>query len=371
MKIEFNKITVRELFAGYADHDEDGVVGYSGKLDIRPPYQREFVYDVKQRNKVIDTVRKGYPLNVMYWVRNPGKVVLGDDSCATFEVLDGQQRTLSICQYVEGRFSIDEKYFDNLPDDLKEHILGYELTVYVCEGPESEKLDWFRTVNIAGAKLTEQELLNATFTGPWLAAAKRHFSKTSCPAYQLGYKYLQGTPIRQDYLETTLDWISSGQGESYMAKHQHNDDAEELWVYFQAVIDWVKRIFPDYHYEMKSVGWGHLYNKHKDSSLNPSQLKTRVVALMADDDVTRKSGIYPYVLTGEERQLSLRAFTKSTKREAYTRQGGKCAKGSCQKACDIEAMEGDHITPWSAGGKTIAANCQMLCKDCNRRKSGI
>src|SRR5438445_433987 len=248
MEIDLKEITVKKLTDGFEDSDEAGVVAYGGKLDIRPPYQREFIYKDKQRDAVIDSVRKDFPLNVMYWaVREDGH----------FEVIDGQQRTLSICQYVNGEFSIKGLAFHNLKDDQQKQILGYKLMVYFCSGTDSEKLDWFRTINIAGEEHTDQELRNAVYAGPWTADAKRYFSKTGCPAYGLD---------------------------------------------------------------------------------------------------------------GDERHLNIRAFYDNMKREAYERQKGVCVK--CKKKCQLDEMEGDHIKPWHEGGKTKAANCQMLCKDDNRRKAG-
>jgi hypothetical protein len=373
MKIEPQQITVEALFAAYVDSGDDGVVGYGGRLNIRPPYQREFVYKDVQRDKVIDTVRKGYPLNVMYWVRNPDAAAPQDDSLAGFEVLDGQQRILSICKYVNGDFSIHEQYFHNLTGDQQEQILGYKLTVYVCEGPDSEKLDWFRTINIAGEKLTEQELLNAVYIGPWLTSAKVYFSKPNCAAYGIGSDYVTGSPIRQEYLETALNWISGGNPARYMACHQADSTAVDLWNYFSNVISWVKATFTSTRKEMRAVSWGDLYNQHKDNKLDPKALEKRIADLMLDEDVTKKSGIYSYVLNGKERHLSLRAFSDKVKREAYTKQVGVCAEASCPEKARIfqfDEMEADHIDPWHSGGKSILTNCQMLCKSCNRRKSG-
>ena len=220
MQITPKEITVRELADGYKDNDEEGVVGYGGKLDIRPQYQREFIYGVKESEAVINTVTKDFPLNVMYWsVRKDGN----------FEVIDGQQRTISICQYVKGDFSFQTLYFDNLPDDKQEQILKYKLTVYQCTGTDSERLDWFRTINIAGKPLTDQELKNAVFAGSWVSDAKRYFSKTGCAAFKIGQDYLNGAPIRQDYLETAIDWISDGKIDDYMGKHQKAKNAIKLW----------------------------------------------------------------------------------------------------------------------------------------------
>lgn len=357
MNIELKHIPIRALVEGYVDNQEAGVVGYGGKLNIRPPFQREFVYNDKQREAVIDTVTRGFPLNTMYWA-------VTEDG---FEIIDGQQRTVSICQYVAGDFSFNNRFFHNLHQDEKDAILNYELTVYQCQGTDSEKLDWFRTINIAGEKLTDQELRNAVYAGSWTADAKRYFSKTQCAAYKLADKYMNGTPIRQDYLETVIAWMNDGDIEGYMAKHQHDKNANALWLYFQQVINWVKATFPKYRKEMKGIAWGSLYNVHKGDDLDPSTLDEKIAMLMADDDVTKKKGVYEYVLTGNEKHLNIRAFTDSQKRTLYERQKGICA--DCKEHFEIEEMEADHITPWSQGGKTELANGQMLCKECNRRKS--
>ncbi|MBP5633316.1 DUF262 domain-containing protein [Candidatus Saccharibacteria bacterium] len=359
MKIELHQIKIKDVFDGYRDSDEEGVVGYGGRLDIRPKYQREFVYDDKKRNAVIDTIRKGYPLNVMYWA---------EKSDGSFEILDGQQRTISFCRYLEGDFSIDNKYFHSLTSDEREQIEEYELQIYICrDGTESEKLEWFKTINIAGEKLTDQELRNAVYAGSWTTDAKRHFSKTGCAAYGLAEKYMNGSPIRQDYLETALKWISDGEIDEYMSKHQHDENASELWQYFQTVIAWVQMLFPNYRKEMKGLEWGEFYNRYHNNSYDAQKMEQEIVRLMQDEDVTAKKGIYQYLLCGDERYLSIRAFTDNMKREAYERQNGICT--NCGEHFEIGEMEADHITPWSQGGKTVAENCQMLCRDCNRRKS--
>ena len=259
MKIELHEILVKDLVEGYADCKEEGVFGYGGKLNIRPPYQREFVYKDKQREAVIETIQKNFPLNVMYWVRN---TINNEDD---FEVLDGQQRTISVCQYVKGDFSLNNLLFHNLPGNKQEQILNYKLMIYFCEGTDSEKLDWFKIINIAGEKLYDQELRNAVYTGPWLADAKLKFSKTGCAAYGLGKDYVSGSPIRQEFLETAIDWINDGKIEEYMSKHQHDQNANELWLYFQSVIQWVTATFPAYRKEMKGVRWGELFTNHPPS----------------------------------------------------------------------------------------------------------
>lgn len=366
MKIELHEIEIEEICRGYIDNDEEGVVGYGGKLNIRPKYQREFVYDDKKRNAVIDTIMKGFPLNVMYWVKN-------DDG--TFEVMDGQQRTVSFCQYHNNDFSVKERMFENLTETEKEQFLHYKVLVYFCEGNDREKLDWFRIINIAGEKLTEQELRNATYTGPWLTNAKSVFSKSNCPAYLLARNYVGGSPIRQELLETALSWISKGKIEQYMSAHQHSPNANELWTYFKNVIDWVGLTFPVYRREMKGVNWGELYDGFGNEVFDTSVLEQDVARLMLDDDVTNKKGVYPYVLTRNEKYLNIRAFTENQKRQAYERQRGVCP--FCEREhravtqYKIEDMEADHITPWSEGGKTVAENCQMLCKEHNRRKSNV
>ncbi len=359
MKIELHEITVREVAENYVDNNEEGVIGYNGKLNIRPKYQREFVYDEKKRNAVIDTIFKDFPLNVMYWAKNED---------GTFEVLDGQQRTISFCQYVKSDFSVDNRAFHNLTNTEQEKILNYKLMVYFCEGNDKEKLDWFEIINIAGERLTDQELRNAVYTGTWLTSAKSIFSKSNCAAHLLSKDYVNGSPIRQEILETALDWISKGEIKEYMSTHQHAPNANELWTYYRNVIEWIKLTFTTYRKEMKGLNWGSLYDKYKDEVFDAKKLEKEIQTLMMDDEVTAKKGIYPYVLTRNEKYLNIRAFTESQKREAYEKQKGVCPV--CKKKWKIEEMEADHITPWHEGGKTSAKNCQMLCKDDNRRKSG-
>ncbi len=363
MKIKLHEIPVRQVVSGYIDSAENGVVGYGGRLNIRPAFQREFIYKDKQRDEVINTVTKDFPLNVMYWVK---------DDAGNFEVLDGQQRTISICQYVSGDFSIDHMGFDNLTQSERDQILDYPLMVYICEGTDKEKLDWFKIINIAGEQLTAQELRNAIYTGEWLTEAKKYFSKTACPAYAIAGEYFTGSAIRQSYLETTIRWIAARDGEEiedYMAMHQHDTNCNELWLYFQTVINWVKAIFPKYRKEMKGLEWGIFYNKYSTGKYDPKQLEARIVELMEDEDVTKHSGIYEYLLCGDEKYLSVRAFNPKMARTAYERQKGICPK--CNEHFEISQMQADHITPWSKGGRTTADNCQMLCADCNRRKSNV
>lgn len=370
MDIQEQKVTIREITEGYFNDAEEGVVGYDGQLDIRPQYQREFVYKDKQRDEVIRTVMKGLPLNVMYWVDRGDDFVTDNPDKPRYEVLDGQQRTISICEYVNGSFSVDNKYFENLQTDVQNKILDYKLFVYVCSGTDSEKLDWFRIINIAGEQLTDQELRNAVYAGPFIADAKRYFSKTGCVASMLADAYLRGSSIRQEYLETAIEWAAAKDKlsiEQYMAKHQYDANAVELWNYFRSVIEWVQAIFPKKRKEMKGVKWGELYNANcKRTDLDAKKLEAKISELMADEDVTKKAGVYEYVLNSNEKALSIRAFTNRDKRTAYERQKGICP--ICDKHFEIEKMHADHITPWSKGGHTTPDNCQMLCRDCNLKK---
>ena len=364
MEIELHNIPVREVVKGFVDDPAKGCKGYGGRLNIRPAFQREFVYNDEQREDVIRTILNRFPLNVMYWVRS------GD---GTFEMLDGQQRTISICQYVHDVFSLNHVSFGSLPEADKDKILNYNLMIYICEGSDSEKLRWFKIINIAGEKLTSQEACNAIYACAWLNDAKKYFSKPNCAAQMQYSKYLKGKAIRQEFLETALKWIAHRNGlksaEDYMDAQKRNNtpSADELWKYFQEVFTWVQATFPNHINIMKGLDWGIYYNEHKDDALNPAELEEKIQKLLLDDDVTNKRGIYAYLLSGKEKYLNLRAFSKAMKLAAYAKQNHKCKM--CGKVFELEEMEGDHITPWSAGGKTTAENCQMLCKACNRTKS--
>ena len=384
MKIELHQFTIGEVVDGYRNSDEEGVVGYGGRLNIRPKYQREFVYDPPKQMAVMDTVWKGFPLNVMYWVRN-------DDG--TFELLDGQQRTLSICRFIAGEYMMTFdgvlRGWSNMNAEQQRRVLDYKLQIYICEGTPSEQLDWFRVINIAGERLTNQELLNAIYSGSWVTNAKRRFSKSGCVAFKLAEKYMVGSTMRQAYLETALRWIAEAKYgkadvERYMAEHQHDGDSDELWQYFQEVFAWVFRLFPDYHKEMKGLDWGILYNHYKGNAYKSTYLQQRVGELMEDENVTDKAGIYEYLLGGEQatQLLSVRVFDDITKRKVYTRQTKEaqeqgvsncplCAIGhdaNRTKIWSLKEMDADHVTAWSKGGATDIANCQMLCRTHNRAK---
>lgn len=358
MKIELKGMTIEKVSEGYVNNLEDGVSGMAGKLNIRPKYQREFVYNPDQRDAVIKSVMNGLPLNTMYW---------SDNEDGSFEVMDGQQRTISICEFINGGFSVNYRFFHNLDEEEKKKFLEYKLMVYVCKGTNKEKLEWFKTINIAGAELTKQELRNAIYTGKWLTDAKKYFSKTNCPAFNLAKEYLKGNPIRQEYLETAISWISEDI-EDYMSKNQINENSNELWLHFQNVINWTKVVFKNYRKEIKGVNLGKLYNEFKDKSIDSEAIELEITKLMQDEDVTNKSGIFYFVLNRDQKHLNIRKFSENQKREAYEKQNGICPV--CGKRFEINEMEADHITPWHEGGKTSNENCQMLCKHDNRIKSG-
>ena len=384
MIIEELKYKIRNIVKGYVDDDENGVRAFSGCLDVRPPYQREFVYADEQQKRVIDTILKSFPLNVFYW----GTTGVSGQ----FELIDGQQRTISICKFINGEYSIkyngNDTLFSSLPIDVQNSILDYELTIYKCDGTDAEKLAWFETINIASEPLTPQELRNAVYTGTWLADAKKYFSKTNCPAVSFGGDYIKGTPNRQEILEEVLKWISDAKGvkiTEYMSEHKNDVDASELWDYFQDVIRWVRSTFGAPTKEMKSVRWGILYNRYHEQHYvdetdkilctidgvscmyTKSELLSEINALQDDDEVTSRQGIYEYVLSGDERKLSIRKFPDKIKIKKWKQQGGKCAL--CNRPFAIEDMAADHITPWSKGGKTVEGNCQVLCVECNSKKS--
>ena len=374
MEIELQHIKIADLIEGYSYNEDEAIVAYGGKLDVRPAYQRNFVYSEEKQRAVIDTVLKGYPLNVMYWV-------VKEDG--NYEILDGQQRTMSICQYIKshGFHIIDkngnERYFENLTPDKKQKILDYELMVYFCKGNDTEKLDWFNVVNIGGEVLTDQELLNSIYTGPWLYDAKKHFSKRNCAASNLSKDYIKADCNRQELLELVLKWINKGNIKGYMAEHQHDTNASELWVYFQKIINWIKITFPTYWKEMKGLPWGEYYNEYKDNVYDPSVMDSEVKRLMADDEINNYKGIFKYLLSQEpkdikEKYLNLRVFDKLIAKKQYEKQGGicpDCVKAGREKThYEFDEMEADHIKPWSLGGKTEPDNCQMLCVYHNRHK---
>ena len=379
MTITEMKVPVGEIIQGYyEDTNTSRVVAWGGKLDVRPEYQREYVYGEGQRDAVINTVLQGFPLNIMYFVKRPD---------GTFEVLDGQQRIISICRYAANQFSVkipsrtlpgkfDVVNYPNLYDEQVKNFCEYPLQVYVCEGTEKEKIEWFQVINIAGEPLENQEILNAVLHSAWLTDAKSAFSRRNCAAYKNYGKYLSGEYIRQKYLETAFRWAADDEGiggktpvADYMKKHRDDANADALWKYFEDVFRWVQKNFGRFDKSMKGVEWGFLYIAHKDDRLDPAELQKKAAELLADGEVQRKSGIYEYLLVGKkaEKLLSLRQFGEDEKLTMYHRQNGRCA--ICGKPFDIRDMHGDHVIPWSRGGKTTLENGQMLCAECNLAKS--
>lgn len=376
MKQKVTTIKVRDLVKGYSSSEENGVRGYDGKLDIRPPYQRELVYKDAQQKAVIETILEDCCLNLFQW---------SDNGDGTYELLDGQQRTLSICKYINGDFSYNGLGFINQPTDIKEKILDFEIIVNIVKGEQSERLKWFEKINVAGEPLSRQELRNATYVGKWLSDAKDYFSKNGCAAFNKASYLIEKklSPIRQEYLELAIKWITHSKSDDairdYMAKHQFDENANELKEYFCKVIDWVEDTFdirkPDsesYRAEMRGLDWGTLYEKYHNNTYNPQVLENKVAELMANEEVTNKKGIYEYVLSNESedvaRALSNRTFSERDKRTKYEQQKGICP--ICGEWHDIKEMEGDHIIPWWKGGTTTFNNLQMLCKKCNGKKSG-
>lgn len=362
MKIEMKEIAIRDLVVGYTDSGIDGVTAYGGRLDVRPPYQREFIYGEKDRNAVIDTVMRGFPLNVMYWV-------VRDDG--GYEVMDGQQRTISICQFAQGNFSVRDpesglvKYFHLMTQDEQNRFLNYKLMVYFCIGEESEKLSWFKTINIAGKELSDQEMRNAVYHGSWVYDAKKWFSKPGAPAASIGGDYLNGSRERQDYLETAIDWISGGKVETYMAEHAQDADAKPLWEHFEKVIVWMESLFIHTAARkkfLKGLNWGALYREYGTRTYDPAEIESRFAELLLDDDVQSKKGIAPYLLSGDERWLNIRPFTEAQTLAVYKKQKCRCKK--CRKNMPLENLVACRISEWKDGGTADERNCQLLCPSC-------
>lgn len=371
MKITPVTVRVEDMCEGYADNGEQGVSAYGGKLEVRPPYQRDFVYGIDKQKSVMSTVVKGYPLSTMYWsVRDDG----------TYEVLDGQQRTLSLCEYIDGKFSIiidgAPFYIHNLEStrpDTYRSILDYEITIYICEGSPEKKLEWFETINIAGSPLTDQELRNAAYHGTWLTDAKKRFSRSGCEAHTVSRDYIgfsHERVRRQELLQLALKWVSARDGisvEDYMSLHHRDSNAGDMWRYFSEVVEWAKSNFIGKRKYLKEVAWGDLFLRYGDVNLDPQKTDDEIGMLIGDSNVGRKRGVYEYIFSRDQRCLSLRGFTDNQRHEVYERQGGICAH--CGGQFSISEMHADHIIPWSKSGLTVEDNCQMLCADCNWAKS--
>jgi 5-methylcytosine-specific restriction endonuclease McrA len=370
MKQTKTHIKIREFIEKFSDDPILGATSMNGQLCVRPDFQREIVYSLQKQQAVIDTIINNCCLGYLtFFVKEPG-------SKFKYDLGDGLQRGWSILEFVSGKFcypkpGIGDQFFHNLTKEEQERFLNYELDVILVEGTLEERLLWYKKINVSGEVQTDQEILNATYSGTWCTSAKQYFTKPSCPAQTKWSKYLSGSQNRQAWLETALGWISDDNIETYMAKHQLDKDASELWNEFDKMMEWFKSVFPNYRKEMKGLPIGKLYKKYKDNTYDPKYLEAEVSNLYKDDDVTKKSGIFEYLLglKNNERLLSIRTFTDSQKATKYEEQKGICPK--CGKHFELNEMEGDHIIPWSKGGKTIPSNLQMLCKTCNNTKSSI
>ena len=387
MKTELRTdLTIGDICEGfvYNEYEGKGLFGLAGRLTIQPEYQRNYIYAEKKRDEaVIRSVLKGYPLGLIYFNR------IGGEETERLEVLDGQQRITSLGRFINGQFSIMDaegmpQYFSALPAEQRQRITDTPLLIYICEGEESEIKDWFRTINIAGVALSDQELLNAVYSGPFVTQAKAVFSNTLNPRLNKWRAYVRGAANRQEILATALDWVSGGQIGDYMARHRYETAIDELQNYFEAVINWASSTFPFVEKEMCGLEWGRLYRTYKDKPINPSHIGDRVKALYADPYVKNRKGVFEYILGDEQdrRLLDIRVFDEPTKRAAYKRQTDEanrkgvsncplCAVGENANKAKIWAhkdMEADHVTAWSKGGASDSANCEMLCKTHNRAK---
>ena len=377
------EITVEDVCKGfvYNEYEGKGLFGLSGRLVIQPEYQRNYIYaDGKKDVAVVQSLLKGYPLGLIYFVKTAdGK----------YEVLDGQQRITSFGRYVTGKFSIMDsngipRYFDGLADDQKKKIMKAKLTIYECEGEESEIKEWFKTINIAGVPLNEQELSNAIHSGPFVTKAKEEFSNSQNANIQKWSAYIKGDVKRQDYLRTALSWVSKGNIDSYMSQHRYDTDIVELKTYFNSVIDWVSSVFTDVESEMRGLNWGDLYERFHHNSYDPATVHDRLQKLYSDFFVKNRKGVFEYILGGcsDANLLDIRIFDDVTKKTVYTTQTMDakkkgvsncplCASGADNNKARIykfNEMDADHVTAWSKGGSTDIKNCTMLCKTHNRAK---
>jgi len=377
------KITIQEICEGfvYNEHEGRGLFGLSGRLTIQPEYQRNYIYAKEGRDAaVIDSILKGYPIGLLYFNK------INDDN---LEILDGQQRITSIGRFVTGKLAIidadgRQQYFSGLPKDKQKIILQTTLLIYECSGTESEIKDWFRTINIAGVPLTQQELLNAIYSGPFVTLAKAEFSNSQNVNTQKWGAYIAGSVNRQDFLERALDWVSEGDIDAYMSRHRTDTNISELKNYFNSVIDWASGVFLDIESEMRGLEWGRLYVKYHRKAYDPAKVSAEVHKLYADPYVKNRKGIFEYILGGMEdkKLLNVRVFDEATKKSVYGSQS-EAAKSNGESNCphcalgheanrdkvwNITEMDADHVTAWSKDGATDATNCQMLCKTHNRAK---
>jgi hypothetical protein len=378
-----NDITIKEVCEGfeYNEFEGKGLFGLSGKLTIQPEYQRNYIYaDGKRDVAVIDSILKGYPIGLIYFNQ------VDDDK---FEVLDGQQRITSIGRFISGKFAVrdrngHEQYYDGMAASQREQIMSTKLLIYICEGDEPEIKDWFKTINIAGVPLTEQEILNAVYSGPFVTRAREEFSNSQNANIQKWSSYIAGDIKRQAYLERALDWVSGDAIDNYMSMHRNDKNIDELKKYFNTVIDWVSNTFTDVENEMRGLEWNRLYKTYHKNKYDSVKVSTAIQKLYADGFVKNRKGIFEYVLGGEveTKLLEVRIFEDSTKRSVYEAQTTKAKKDSVsncphcaighdvnkEKIWSIADMDADHVSAWSKGGATDVKNCEMLCRTHNRAK---
>ena len=376
-------LTVKDINEGfvYNEYEGKGLFGWGGRLTIQPEYQRNYIYaDGKKDVAVIDSLLKGYALGLLYFVK------VGEDK---YEILDGQQRVTSFGRYITSKFAIKdengmEQYFDGLSEDKKKKILDSQLTIYICEGEESEIKEWFKTINIIGVPLNNQELLNAIYSGPFVTKAREEFSNSNNANIQKWSAYIRGDVNRQDFLATALNWVSKGNIDNYMSQHRFDDNINELKTYFNSVITWASTVFKDVKSDMRGLEWGRLYETYRNVSYDPNKVSETLCKLYSDPQVQDTKGICEYILGGckDTKLLNIRVFDDNTKRTVYEKQTldavekkisncPLCALGNDNnknRIWEIREMEADHVTAWSKGGSTDINNCQMLCQMHNRAK---
>nr|WP_321261174.1 DUF262 domain-containing protein [uncultured Sphaerochaeta sp.] len=378
-------ITVAQICDGfvYNELEGKGLFGLSGKLTIQPEYQRNYIYaDGKKDVAVIESVLKGYPLGLLYFNK------LSDDN---LEVLDGQQRITSLGRFITNKFAIKDEngmqqYFGGLAADKQTKILETKLLIYECEGAESEIKEWFKTINIAGVPLNDQERLNAVYSGPFVTLCKAEFSNSQNANVQKWSAYISGTVNRQDFLERAFEWVSKGKAniDDYMSRHRYDRNTEELKNYFNSVIDWVSGVFEDVEPEMRGIEWGRLYEQYHTQPYNRKKVSIELKKLYADLYIKNRKGVFEYILGGssDTKLLVVRVFDEATKRSVYAEQTAKAEReghSNCplcsighdankNKIWKLNEMDADHVAAWSKGGATEPSNCQMLCKTHNRVK---
>ena len=377
------EITIKDICEGfvYNELEGKGLFGLSGKLTIQPEYQRNYIYaDGKRDVAVIESILKGYPLGLIYFNK------VSDNN---LEVLDGQQRITSFGRFVTNKFAIKdqngmEQYFSGIAKDKQDKILNTKILIYECEGTETEIKEWFKTINIAGVPLNNQELLNAIYSGPFVTLAKEEFSNSTNANIQKWSAYVSGSANRQEFLERALDWVSKGNIDNYMSKHRFEDNITELKNYFNSVIDWISSVFTNVETEMRGLEWGRLYEKYKKQPYDHKKVAEQVRELYADSYVKNRKGIFEFILGGSTdfKLLDVRVFDEATKKSVYAKQTNEAEKNGTSncplctvgnnvnktKIWILKDMDADHVSAWSKGGATDIKNCEMLCKTHNRAK---